>query len=108
MLQKLTRKPDFEIEIRRPNYLSTVYEDQLIVTFGSQIAQGYSTACTAYSFTESLSSLDTPFSLSLTLEKDSSGKTWYDKIEKRDLIFIKEYGKIRFVGFVTDRRYQAK
>jgi hypothetical protein len=108
VIDKYTRRPDLEIEIRRPNYQLSSYEDKLIVVFGQSDSENVSTACIGYSYSESLNSLDTPFSLNLTLERDGSGYTWYDKIHVRDLVFIKEHGKTRFAGFITDRRYQAR
>jgi hypothetical protein len=108
MIDKYTRKPDFEIEIRRPNYTLPSYQDELVVCFGPVEGEGKSTACIGYDFNESLSSISTSFSLSLTLERDENRFTWYDKIHVRDLIFIKEHGKTRFAGFVQSRRYSAR
>jgi hypothetical protein len=108
MIVQYTRTPDFEIEIRRPNYSLQNYEDTLLATFSSVKTAGNSTACIGYSFSDSLNTIDTPFSLSFTLERDKDGYTWYDKIHARDLVFIKEHGKTRFVGYVTHRRYQAR
>ncbi|MFA5048658.1 MAG: hypothetical protein WC516_06560 [Patescibacteria group bacterium] len=108
MIEKYTRTPYFEIEVRRPRYNIATYRDDLIVVFGVSNSKGMSTACIAYSFNESLSSPDTDFSITLTLEKDLNGNTWYDKIKVRDLVFIKTHGSTKFVGYVTDRRLSAR
>lgn len=110
MIRAYTRTPQVEIEIRRPNYNMPAYIDQQIVVFGISTGTGigYSTACVSYTYGESISSPDGDFSITLTLEIDESGKTWYDRIYKRDLVFFKEYGKVRYVGYVTNRRYQSR
>ncbi len=108
MITKYTRSPEFEIEIRRPNYTLSSYQDDLIVVFSGSGGEGKSTACIGYSFEESLAQLNTPFSFQTTLERDERGYTWYDKIQVRDLVFIKEHGKTRFAGYVQNRRYNAR
>jgi hypothetical protein len=108
MIQKFTRQPDFEIEVRRPNYAVPKYQDDLIVVFGATESSGRSTACVGYNFDENLASLDTGFSFQLTLERDKDGYTWYDKIHVRDLVFIREHGKTRFAGYIQNRRYVAR
>jgi len=108
MISTYTRFPQFEIEVRRPDYTVLNYEDELIATFGVIQSKEVSTACISYEFSESLSSPSSSFSFNLTLERDSSGKTWMDKIQIRDLVFFKEHGKTKFVGYVTNRRYAAR
>lgn len=104
-----TRTPQFEIEVVRPDYTQArAYKESLVVTFGTASSKEISTACVSYEFSESLASPDGGFSLILTLERDESNKTWYDKILARDLVRIKEHGKVRFVGYVSDRRYVAR
>lgn len=108
-LSSYDRTPDFEIEIRRPDYSQAQsYKDDLVVTFGMSGSNDMSTACIGYEFSESVSSPEGSFSLSLTLERDNQKYSWYDKIYRRDLVFIKEHSKVRFVGYVSDKRYQAR
>jgi len=87
---------------------ATEYADTNVVTFGAVESDGKSTACLAYEYDEMIASPDGPFSLSLTLERDSENKTWYDKIFARDLVFIKEHGKLKYIGVVKNKRYQAR
>lgn len=108
MINKYTRTPQFEIEIRRPNFSVNKYEDELIATFGNSSSHNSFTDCLSYEYSESLDSPSTGFTMTLTLSKDAQGKTWLDKIAVRDLVFIKEHGKVRFVGYVNRRRYAAR
>jgi hypothetical protein len=109
MINKYTRTPQIEIEVRRPNYSSIGYEDSLIATFGAYKEEGNtSTAAISYAFNESLNSLEGSFNMELTAEVDKNGNTWYDKIHKRDLVFIKEHGLTRFMGFVQNKRYLSR
>jgi hypothetical protein len=108
-LSSYTRTPGFKIEIVRPDYEhAQSYREDNVVTFGVNTSEGASTACVSYRFSEALSSPEGAFSLSLTPERDSQGRTWYDKIRKRDLVRIEEHGLVRFVGYVTNRRYAAR
>jgi len=107
----LVRKPDFQVEIVRPDYASPTYTDYSVVKFISSPIDSadplFSTALISYRFSESLHTIDSDFSLTVTLEEDDQGRTWMDKIEKRDLVFISEFGQTRFAGIVEDIRYSA-
>lgn len=110
MFDYYKRTPQVEIEIRRPDYLSSnpSYSDSQIVVFGSSNQNNISTDCLGYNFSESVDSIDTDFSFSTTLAKDGNNLTWYDKIHVRDLVFIKENGITKFCGVVTNRRYGSR
>lgn len=109
MIDTYSRTPSFSIEVVRPDYTQAQsYKEESIVTFGMSGLENQSTACVSYEFQESLSSLDGAFSFTTTLERDSNSKTWYDKINPRDIIRIYEHGKVRFVGYITGKRYSAR
>ncbi|RDE12113.1 MAG: hypothetical protein C4K49_10550 [Candidatus Thorarchaeota archaeon] len=104
-----SRTPAFSIEVVRPDYTQAQsYKEDLIVVFGMSGNSGQSTACISYEFQELTASLEGSFSFTTTLERDSQGKTWYDKIKSRDLVRISEHGKVRFVGYLADKRYIAR
>jgi hypothetical protein len=46
--------------------------------------------------------------LSLTPEEDENGLTWLDKIATFDLVYIEEWGKVRYCGIVHRARYSAR
>ena len=104
-----SRTPDFSIDVVRPDYAQALsYKETAIVTFGMSGNAGQSTACVSYEFQEQVASPEGAFSFVTTLERDSQNKTWYDKINSRDLVRIYEHGKVRFVGYITDKRYIAR
>lgn len=104
-----TRTPAFSIEVIRPDYTQAqTYKEDAVVTFGMSGLSGQSTACLSYEFQEQVASPEGTFSFTTTLERDAQNKTWYDKINSRDLVRIYEHGKVRFVGYVTDKRYIAR
>ena len=107
-----SRKPDIMVEVRRVNYEASAYGDAIVGRFVSSghknAPEEYSTALVAYSFTESLSNVSGNFSLQLTLEKDGKGMTWLDKLNIMDLIFIYEFGELRFIGCIENIRYSGK
>lgn len=106
------RTIEVEIEVVRPDYTSSDYSAETLVSFVSRSkkSQGskVSSALLSYEFEESIHDVDSPFSFQITAESDSDGKTWFDKIKKKDLIFIKEHGKTRYAGFVRATRYSSR
>jgi hypothetical protein len=122
------RIPNVRVKITRPNWGNdTKLEEFVIVTFESRLytmeekskaaeiretPQGdydaRSDGMLPYSYAESLQSLDSPFSLSLTPEQDLNGLTWFDKIAAFDLVYIEEWGKVRYCGLVHRVRYSAR
>jgi hypothetical protein len=119
------RKPDFMIEVVRPSYesgavqipgIKTInvygpYKHEIVAQFLSSPTKIYdekkSTACVSYNFRESLETVGDGFSLELTLEQDGEGRTWCDKLKVMDLVFISEFGEVRFCGYIKDKRYSA-
>jgi len=104
-MQYRRRKPDFIVEIYRPNYNSITYDANKIASFDTSPLNN---ALIGYNFTESLNTIETQFSLSLTAETDDDGYTWLDKIEIKDLVFIYEFAELRFIGVVEDKRFSAR
>lgn len=105
-MKTVARKPDFEVTVVRPNYNQAGYQGTTIATFvsSSPLSSTFSNALVSYSFEESLHTPDSSFHLRLIPEADEQGRTWYDKIQLMDLVFISEFGKIRYCGFVQNRR----
>lgn len=107
-MKYIKRKPDIQVEIRRPDYSSSVYRSDQIVVFSWKESETDSTDLLSYEFTEMLSDPTGSFSLSLVPRVDKDGKSWATKIHKRDLVFIKEFGETRFCGLVRNVRYTAR
>jgi hypothetical protein len=61
-----------------------------------------------YSFEESISDVNAPFSITLLPTIDKDGQTWVDKIAPMDLVFFEEFGKVRYCGLVSEIRYIAQ
>ena len=124
----LSRRPVIRVKITRPNWKNdTKLEEYVIVTFESdpctkeekskaaeiwETPRGdygaHSDALLSYSYTESRRSVDAPFTLSLTPEEDLNGLTWIDKIATFDLVYIEEFGIVRYCGIVHRIRYSAR
>lgn len=104
------RRPNLKIDIVRPNYDSVSYSPTRVVSFvpnNKLYNEKESNALTSYSFEESLHTHESSFNFTTTLAKDSDNKTWYEKIKKMDLVFISEFGEIRYCGVVKEKRYKA-
>ncbi len=122
----IKRKPNVSVVIKRPDYSKSECTEYEIVKFVSyEVSQkdkdkakskakgaanynALSDAMISYSYTESLYNVDSPFSMTLTPEEDSAGLTWIDKIALMDLVFIEEFGVVRYVGLVHQARYSAR
>lgn len=113
----IKRKPTLSIKVVRPDYTSPTYKETTIVTFvprpvsedaKAKTSEAEADALLSYSYTESIVSVDSPFSMSVLPEMDKNGLTWLDKISKMDLVFIEEFGKVRYCGVVHQVRYSAR
>jgi hypothetical protein len=126
-MDTIYRIPKVEVIITRPNWENTrELEEFKIVTFLPRLCtdeeksramekwkkpENYdakSDGLLSYSYTESRQNVDSPFTLSITPEQDNNGLTWVDKIGHLDLVFIKEFGKIRYCGLVHRVRYSSR
>jgi hypothetical protein len=126
-MDAIIRVPDVRVKITRPNWKNeTSLEEFTIVTFeprpctdeekskakerwiDPQDYNAFSDALLSYSYAESRQSVDSPFTLSLTPEEDLNGLTWLDKIAPFDLVYIEEWGKVRYCGIVHRVRYSAR
>jgi hypothetical protein len=58
-----------------------------------------------YEYNSSLRSQADPFSLTFVPRSDINGQTWKDKIQARDIVYISEFGKIRYIGIVRNTGY---
>ena len=104
----ITRRPDFYIAIKRPNYSSAIYTPGSARTVGVWTSDIGNNTLVGYAFRESLAVTDSNFSLTFTPEADSNGLTWFDKIKVTDLVFIEELGKDKFIGIVSSRKYSSR
>jgi hypothetical protein len=127
LVEAIMRIPEVRVKITRPNWKNeSSLEEFTIVTFEpracteeekSKAAEkwadprdydAYSDGMLSYSYSESISSVDSPFTLSLTPEEDLNDLTWLDKIAAFDLVYIEEFGKVRYCGIVRRVRYSAR
>ncbi|MAH44791.1 hypothetical protein CMI37_03130 [Candidatus Pacearchaeota archaeon] len=109
----IVRRPSFEIRVERPAYSAPTYIGREVVRFVSTRSAFIespvvSDACVSYSFTESLDPMRDTFRFVTTAEQDVSGATWFDKLEKRDLVFITELGEQLFVGTIERKEESAQ
>lgn len=114
-MKYISRKPQFEVIIERPAFDSQSYRVlSPTIRFISSFAQSYTSKeivsgeLISYSFSESLNSIESNFSLVLPPSVDNDGRSWLDKIEVRDIVYIYEFGELRYVGYVETRRYSAQ
>ena len=112
------RIPRVRVIIKRPNWKKTdSLEEFTIVTFDyspcsdedkSKDYNAKSDGLLSYSYSESIKDVTSPFTLSLTPEQDNNKLTWADKINLFDLVFIEEFGKVRYMGIVHRIRYSSR
>jgi hypothetical protein len=125
MIQSYQRTPQWEVTIRRPDYTADglVFEkvdtwskigkggakDAVFVS-NEKASNGFNTFTDliAYEYSNALNSPEGAFSLTFVPQIDLNGLTWKDKIKKRDLVIIKEFGKVRYIGLVTSTGYSSQ
>jgi hypothetical protein len=123
----IQRKPRIRVIIKRPDWKNAgSLVEYTIVTFETRectdeeksrakdkwaAPQNYnaiSDGLLSYSYNEIRQNIDSTFTLSITPEQDANGLTWIDKIASFDLVFIEEFGKIRYCGLVRGVRYASR
>src|SRR4030042_5932896 len=105
-MDSVTRKPEFEVRIVRPNFNSSYYiEDLIVASFSSNKENN---GLLSYDFVDPIAASGGNFQLGLTLEQDDKGRTWLDRIDVKDLVFISEFDELRYVGTVEDKRQSSK
>ncbi len=114
-MRYIVRKPDFTVEVVRPNYSADSYETiPPIIRFISSRMSGYSGTeivsndLISYQFSETLATIDSGFSLELVPRLFDDGESWLEKIKIYDLVFIHEFGELRYGGYVKNLRYQSR
>ncbi len=102
----IKRKPDFKMEIKRPNYDAAAYNATDVAVFysGKSI---YGDPLLSYGFETSLHTPSSSFNFTTTIVQDKKGLTWYEKIRKMDLVFIWEFNKIKFCGVIKNKRFSS-
>jgi len=104
------QNPRPAIAIYRPEYDNAVFRQNLVVAY-DPYATGPGTVSTgllAYTFNETVKGIGGSFSFEVTPEMDNKGSTWYEKINKMDLVYIQEAGEIRYVGVIHKKRYSSR
>ena len=114
-MRYIVRKPDFIVEIVRPDYSAESYVIvPPTIRFVSSHISSYSkneiisNDLVSYQFSETLATIDSGFSLELVPRLFDDGKSWLEKIDIYDLVFIYEFGELRYGGYVKDLRYAAR
>ena len=114
-MRYIVRKPDFVVEIVRPDYSAGSYQTipPVIRFVPSRISsfsenEIVSNDLVSYQFSETLATVDSGFSLELVPSVDKEGKNWLEKIQIYDLVFIYEFGELRYGGYVKESRYSAR
>lgn len=100
------RHPDFEIIIMRPNYSQAgSYIEREVARFRSD---AYNRLITSYQFRQELSSFECPFTLTFVPGLTDLGISIYDTIELLDVVKIVEFGEVKYMGVVSNKRHAAR
>lgn len=122
-MKTYTRRVEWTVTIRRPDYTkstlvykgvqdwSTLGFKPNLVNFVSSkdkanLSNNY-TGLISYEYSNSISNPASPFSLTITPDLDSKNLSWKDKIQARDIVFISEFGKVRYIGVVKTSSYSS-
>lgn len=117
-----TRRPEWSVSIRRPDYTKAVLSYKPVHNWaavgGSPASKidfvskndrsngvNIYTDLIGYEYENSLSNPAGAFNLTITPRQDRNGLTWKDKIQARDIVFISEFGKVRYIGIVKGTGY---
>ena len=120
-MNTFTRRPEWTVRIRRPDYTkstliyqpvpewSAIGSNVLQVQFVSSADKSdgiYSfTDLIGYEYSNQLSNPAGPFTLDLVPIQDGNGLTWKDKIIANDIVSIHEFGVLRYIGIVRNTSY---
>ncbi len=114
-MRYIVRKPDFVVEIVRPNYSASIYTIvPPVFRFVSSHIFSYSKTeiisndLISYQFSETLATINSGFSLGLVPRLFDDGESWLEKIKIYDLVFIYEFGELRYGGYVKGLQYTAR
>jgi hypothetical protein len=114
------RKPEWTVTIRRPDYTRSTlvfnnvdewYNNNsgvsMVQFVSSKRKEGFvaHTDLIEYGYDNTLKNPANPFSLTMVPKQDKNGLSWKDKIRARDVVFISEFGKTRYIGVVTGTGY---
>lgn len=117
-----TRAPEWSVTIRRPDYTKqellyeAVYDwaalggsptSKIEFVSAPERANGINiyTDLIGYEYENNIGNPAGSFGLTFVPRQDRSGLTWKDKIKARDIVFISEFGKIRYIGIVNGTGY---
>lgn len=105
-MRYIKRQPKFSVTISRPRFDRGQGFDRIAVFASGQKTDAADLL--GYQFSESLQSVETQFTLTVTPEIDSDGKSMIDRVEPRDVVIFSEFDTTRFVGVVSRVRYSGK
>jgi len=114
-MKYIVRKPDFVVEIMKPDYSAASYVTvPPVFRFVPSRVSNYSkneivsNDLVSYQFSETLATVNSGFALQLVPRLFSDGEGWLEKIKIYDLVFIYEFGELRYGGYVKSLRYTAR
>lgn len=100
------RKPEFEIVILRPNYTTAgVYIEREVARFRSDV---YNRLVTSYQYRQELASFECPFTITCVPGVTDQGESVYDAIALLDVVKITEFGEVKYMGVVSNKRHTAR
>ncbi len=116
-----TRRPEWSVTIRRPDYTKPSLVFKFVPEWAHNIASvrkvefvsspersngvNILTDLIEYEFENKISDPAGPFSLSFVPIQDLNGLSWKDKIIENDIVYISEFGIVRYIGIVTGTGY---
>lgn len=111
------RNPEWTVIIKRPDYTrNTLLYKEVPEWSNNQIIRFVSSAkhlngvnnytdLISYEYENQINNPTGAFSLTFVPVQDKNGLTWKDKIRASDIVFISEFGKIRYIGIVRGSGY---
>lgn len=122
-MQTYTRNPIWTVTIKRPDYSASTLKYKNVPEW-AKIGDSTSKAVfvsseerinsvnsygdmISYEYDSTIKSPIDMFSLTFVPEQDKRGLTWKDKLRARDIVFISEFGKTRYIGIIKKTSYQS-
>jgi hypothetical protein len=112
------RRPEWNVTIKRPNFEGTQLYLESIPEWGTNKSSinfvsdsnkmdgvRNSSDLIGYEYNNSISNPAGDFSLTFVPDQDKNKKTWKDKLKSRDVVYIYEFGKLQFIGIVSETSY---
>jgi len=116
-LNTYRRIPQWTVSIKRPDYTRSILlyktvpewfnvtKIEFVSDSGKSNGTNSYTDLIGYEYENQLSNPTGAFSLTLVPVQDRNGLTWKDKIRASDIVFISEFGTVRYIGIVRGTGY---